>query len=136
MTNPVPPIELTGTGTHFPPVAALPAGFADRLARLCPTVTEPAQVAEASRDWWPLAMHWSLQGQVPQLASVVAHPSSSEEVSGVVRLCVGEGVPLTAAGGRSGVVGGSVPVFGGVLLDLTAMQGLSLIHISEPTRPY
>ena len=124
MTNPVPPIELTGTGTHFPPVAALPAGFADRLARLCPTVTEPAQVAEASRDWWPLAMHWSLQGQVPQLASVVAHPSSSEEVSGVVRLCVGEGVPLTAAGGRSGVVGGSVPVFGGVLLDLTAMQGV------------
>ena len=33
-------------------------------------------------------------------------------------------VPVTAAAGRSGVCGASVPVFGGVLLDLTALDGI------------
>ena len=33
-------------------------------------------------------------------------------------------MPLTAAGGRSGVCGSSVPLFGGVVLDLTAMSGI------------
>ena len=33
-------------------------------------------------------------------------------------------VPVTAAAGRSGVCGASVPVFGGVLLDLTALEGI------------
>ena len=32
-------------------------------------------------------------------------------------------VPVTAAGGRSGVCGASVPVLGGVVLDLTALAG-------------
>ena len=31
----------------------------------------PADVSEASRDWWPLAMHWALAGEVPQLAGAV-----------------------------------------------------------------
>src|SRR6476619_7262581 len=33
-------------------------------------------------------------------------------------------MPVTAAAGRSGVCGASVPVFGGVLLDLTAIEGI------------
>ena len=38
-------------------------------------------------------------------------------------LCNDARVPVTAAAGRSGVCGASVPVFGGVLLDLTAIDG-------------
>ncbi len=33
-------------------------------------------------------------------------------------------IPVTAAAGRSGVCGGSIPVFGGVALDLTSLEGL------------
>ena len=33
-------------------------------------------------------------------------------------------MPVTPAAGRSGVCGASVPVHGGVLLDLTAMSGI------------
>ena len=42
----------------------------------------------------------------------------------VTRLCSEASVPVTAAGGRSGVVGGSIPLFGGVLLDLCALTGI------------
>jgi alkyldihydroxyacetonephosphate synthase len=103
---------------------ALPHGFEQRLAATCPCTTDPVATAEASRDWWPLALHWALAGQVPRRAPLVARPTSTQQVAEVAALCNAERVPLTAAGGRSGVVGGSVPVFGGVVLDLTALQGI------------
>ena len=124
MTQPTSPIELTGSASRFAEPASLPHSFATQLAELCATVTDVAATAEASRDWWPLAMHWSLAGQVPQRAAVIARPATTAEVAAVLMLCNRAGVPVTPAGGRSGVLGASVPLFGGVLLDLTAMQGI------------
>jgi alkyldihydroxyacetonephosphate synthase len=45
-------------------------------------------------------------------------------VAAVLRACNEACVPVTAAAGRSAVCGASVPVFGGVLLDLTALEGI------------
>jgi len=124
MTEPTSPIELNGTATRLPAAAELPDGFLAALAAACATVTEVAAVAEASRDWWPLAMHWSLAGQVLQRAAVIARPADTAQVAAVLALCNAARVPVTAAGGRSGVLGASIPLFGGVLLDTTAMQGI------------
>lgn len=126
MTRPTPPIELAGQGPHFTgPAVELPSGFVEQLAQLCPTVTYVASAAEASRDWWPLAMHWALAGEVPQRAAAVCRPRGTGEVSAVLAACNAVGVPVTAAGGRSGVCGASVPAFGGVALDLTGMAGIT-----------
>ena len=123
MTSPTPPIELTGTADHLPGAGIeLPAGFADELAGICPIETAPTATAEASRDWWPLALHWSIAGRVPRRAAVVVRPRSTAEVAAVVRTCDAARVPITAAGGRSGVCGASVPVFGGVVLDTTGLD--------------
>lgn len=123
-TQPTAPIELAGTGSRLGKAAALPDGFAELLAAQCATDASVAGTAEASRDWWPLTMHWALAGEVLQRAAVVARPANTEEVSAVLALCHQHGVPVTPAGGRSGVLGASIPLFGGVLLDLTAMQGV------------
>jgi alkyldihydroxyacetonephosphate synthase len=131
MTQPTQPIELTGTTTRLPAAAPLPDGFADALASVCTVITELDQVADASRDWWPLAMHWALQGQVLQRAAVVARPTSTEQVAEVLRRCNEARVPVTPAGGRSGVLGASIPLFGGVLLDLTAMQGIVSVDVTS-----
>jgi alkyldihydroxyacetonephosphate synthase len=95
-----------------------------RIGERCAIVTTPDEVAESSRDWWPLALHWSLQGEVPQLASLVARPADVEQVAHVLRSCQEARVPVTVSGGRSGVCGGAVPVFGGVVLDVTALAGV------------
>ena len=123
-TRPTAPIELAGTAARLGDAAALPAGFAEQLRSLCATDATVAGTAEASRDWWPLTMHWALAGEVLQRAAVVARPTTTDEVSSVLALCRRNGVPVTPAGGRSGVLGASIPLFGGVLLDLTAMQGV------------
>ncbi len=123
-TAPTSPIELTGTATRFPAPTPLPADFLTRLAATCATNDDITATADASRDWWPLALHWALAGMVPQRAAVIARPTNTSEVAAVLALCNSENVPVTAAGGRSGVLAASVPVFGGVLLDTTAMQGI------------
>jgi alkyldihydroxyacetonephosphate synthase len=101
----------------------------DRLrARLASTGADVDASAdalgEASRDWWPLAMVWALDNQVAARASAVARPHTAAEVAAVLRVCNEARVPVTAAAGRSGVCGASVPVFGGLLLDLTALEGI------------
>jgi len=125
VTSPTPPIELTGHADHFRGSGVeLPDGFVDRIAAICETITDRAATAEASRDWWPIALHWSLAGEVPRRAALVVRPTTTEQVAAVVAAANDARVPVTAAGGRSGVCGASVPVFGGVVLDMTGMDRL------------
>jgi alkyldihydroxyacetonephosphate synthase len=113
--------------------ARLHAGFVDvddatlnRLRDVCAEVSvDAALLSEASRDWWPLAMVWALDGEVAGRASAVARPSSPAQVAAVLRVCNESRIPVTAAAGRSGVCGGSVPVHGGLVLDLGGIHGLT-----------
>jgi alkyldihydroxyacetonephosphate synthase len=126
---PTPPIELAGGAgaatPRFAPVVDVPDELLARLRGACAEVgVEHAERAEASRDWWPLAMAWATDGQVPALAAAVARPSSADEVAAVLAICDEARVPVTAAAGRSGVLGASVPVHGGVVLDVTGLSGI------------
>ena len=128
--SPTPPIPLAGAPGEAR--ARLPAARVDvddavltRLRGECVSVsTDDTEVAEASRDWWPLAMIWALDAQVAARAAVLAHPTTAEEVAGVLRVCDDARVPVTPAAGRSGVCGASVPLHGGVVLDLCDLEGI------------
>ena len=96
-----------------------------RLGEVCAVVEDDDVArAEAARDWWPLAIGWAADGQVPARPDVVARPTDTGQVAAVLALCHRARVPVTAAGGRSGVCGASVPLFGGVALDLCGLAGL------------
>ena len=106
-------------------VIEVPPDLRTRLDATGATVsTDDAARAEAGRDWWPLAIGWAAEGGVPQRPSVVVRPSPTEQVAGVLAACNEARVPVTPAAGRSGVCGGSIPVHGGVALDLTGLEGL------------
>ncbi|QYG93743.1 FAD-binding oxidoreductase [Iamia sp. SCSIO 61187] len=127
--TPTPPIALAGdpaaATARLGGAVEVDDAFVARLADVCAEVTtDAAATAEASRDWWPLAMIWATENQVPARAAVVARPTTTDEVAAVVAACHEARVPLTTAGGRSGVCGASVPVFGGVVLDTTALSGI------------
>ncbi len=128
--TPTPPIALSGGAAQARAhVSATPVPVSDaviaRLRDVCEEVTtDEGARAEASRDWWPLAMIWATQGEVAARAAAVVRPTSAAQVAAVARICHDDAIPLTVAGGRSGVCGASVPVFGGVVCDLTAMSGI------------
>jgi alkyldihydroxyacetonephosphate synthase len=127
---PTPPIAFAGdpeavTGRSNGAVA-VPDDVLARLRDVCPVVTvDAAERAEASRDWWPIAMVWALDDQVGGLAAAVCRPTTADEVAAVLAACNEARIPVTPAAGRSGVLGGSVPVHGGVLLDLCGLTGIT-----------
>ena len=99
--------------------------FVDRLGGACAeVVTDDAALIEAGRDWWPLSVSWGVAGDVPARPGVIARPRTAAEVAAALAVCNSAGMPVTPAAGRSGVCGGSVPVFGGVALDLTGLVGI------------
>jgi alkyldihydroxyacetonephosphate synthase len=101
----------------------VPDAVLDRLGGICEVVT--GSLEEAGRDWWPLALTWARAAVVPALPAAVVRPLSAGDVAAVLRVCNEAGVPVTVAGGRSGVCGGAVPAFGGVAVDLTPLSGVT-----------
>ncbi len=128
--EPTEPIPFTGDaasvgerlqGTRVPVDATLLAALEAADAEV---LVAPEATAEAGRDWWPLAMVWAVDGDTPVRAAAVVRPSDAGQVAAVLAACNAAKVPVTPAAGRSGVCGASVPVHGGVVLDLTAMTGI------------
>jgi alkyldihydroxyacetonephosphate synthase len=124
VTSPTPPIELTGTRSRWPTAVDVPASVLGALASIAPLSTAEDELAEGSRDWWPLALHWSLDGEVPCRAAAIIRPETTAHVAAIAALCNDHRVPLTVTAGRSGVSGASVPAYGGLLLDVTGLSGL------------
>jgi alkyldihydroxyacetonephosphate synthase len=129
--TPVTPIDAAGARVEDrlgATVAEVPAPLLAQLAATGATVLDDDTArAEAGRDWWPLAIGWAAEGGVPQRPAAVVRPGSTEQVAAVLAACNEAGVPATAAAGRSGVCGGSIPVHGGIALDLTALAGLEAV---------
>jgi len=127
--EPTAPIAFAGSSAISARLGSVPAAVDDALRErlrstgAAVTIDAPA-LAEASRDWWPLAMTWAPADQVGALASVIVRPTEVAQVSEILRICNEARIPVTPAAGRSGVVGGSVPLFGGVLLDLCGLSGI------------
>ncbi|HUJ64915.1 MAG TPA: FAD-binding oxidoreductase, partial [Acidimicrobiales bacterium] len=111
--------------SRFAVETTLDGEFVDRVRTVCPDVVETDQErVDAGRDWWPLAAVWAVAGMVPALPAAVARPRDADQVAAVLQLCHDAGVPVTPLAGASGVCGGSVPVFGGISLDLTGVDGV------------
>lgn len=97
------------------------------ITALCPTTVDVADRVQHGRDWWPLSLSWSLENQVPQIPAVVCRPTTTAQVSQLLRYCNTHNIPVTASGGRSGVCGAAIPLAGGISLDVTAMQGIESV---------
>ncbi|MGH9057428.1 MAG: FAD-binding oxidoreductase [Acidimicrobiales bacterium] len=103
----------------------VPPGLVTRLVEVCEEVDDsPAGLVDAGRDWWPLSVQWAVEGILAAKPALVARPGDSRQVAAVLAACDAARVPVTAVGGRSGVCGASLPVFGGVALDLANLQGI------------
>ncbi|MCB1272743.1 MAG: FAD-binding oxidoreductase [Microthrixaceae bacterium] len=128
---PTPPIGIAGgapdASTRTDAVAVgIPDAVLERLRAAGAAVSvEQGALAEAGRDWWPLAMTWATEGIVPARAGALVAPESAEQVPEILAVCNENRIPVTASAGRSGVLGGSVPLFGGVQLDLCGLAGIA-----------
>ncbi|MCZ8098125.1 MAG: FAD-binding oxidoreductase [Burkholderiales bacterium] len=88
-----------------------------------PVVTEPQVVRRRSRDffWYSPILNEQLKDKS---ADVIVAPRDEADVIAVAAACAKHRVPLTVRGGGTGNYGQAVPLEGGVLLDVTALDRL------------
>src|SRR5262249_33550586 len=103
--------------------------FRQDIGAVSSTVDE-RQLRQKSHDF-----HWYSPVLTPQLQSCLAEgvvaPKSEAESAAVVTACVRHRLPLTLRGGGTGNYGQSVPLRGGVLLDMT---GFNKVLAVDPGR--
>lgn len=63
------------------------------------------------------------------LPDIVIKPRTAEEISAVMKICNEEKIPVTPRGAGTGLSGGALPQFGGVLVSFERMN--SIIEIDE-----
>ncbi len=64
-------------------------------------------------------------------AQAVVFPTSSEQLSSLVELCVRLGVPYTARGAGTGLSGGAIPSQGGVLVSFSRMNRILEVDLDN-----
>ena len=92
----------------------LPDRLVERLREVVGphVLVDPDVVASYTTDW---------TGRFVGHSPAVVRPGSTQEVAGVVRACREAGVSLVPQGGNTGLVGGSVPLEGEVVLGLARL---------------
>jgi len=75
-----------------------------------------------ARDSWPLAALRVHHGAELPLPDVVVLPGGVAEVSAVLEILYEHEVPVIPYGGGSGVLGGTLPVSGGVVVDVKRLD--------------
>jgi FAD/FMN-containing dehydrogenase len=83
-------------------------------------LTDADVVASYVVDW---------TGRFRGRTEAVVRPGSVAEVAGVVAVCRDAGIALTLQGGNTGLVGGSVPLSGEIVLSLTRLKSLGDVDV-------
>ena len=121
---------MNDTTTSPRPAGAPIAGrIADLIADLgdIPVITDPVIVRRRSRDffWYSPILNAELNGKS---ADVIVAPRDEADVIRIAAACARHRVPLTVRAGGTGNYGQAVPLQGGVLLDITALDTIEWIR--------
>jgi FAD/FMN-containing dehydrogenase len=100
------------------PEAPTPTTTSDLKTRLL-SIVGPAGLMDGAEEIAPMLVE--PRGLYRGSALLVVKPASTEEVSGVVKVCAEMGIPITPQGGNTGLCGGATPD-GQVLLSLSRMN--------------
>ncbi|AXB79353.1 FAD-binding oxidoreductase [Novosphingobium sp. P6W] len=106
------------------PRKPLPEGFLKALQGL---FGDRLQMGEAVR-----LQHGSSEAHfTPSLPDAVVYPRSTEEVVSLVKLCGAAQVPVIPFGAGTSIEGNTIPVRGGVTVDLSAMDAIIAVNAED-----
>ena len=105
-------------------------------ARALAAIVGETHLLAAADDLAPYAKDWTRD--LVAVPAAVARPRSTEEVSRLFAFCNERALPVTPQGGRTGMSGGALAVFGGLGLALDRMTSIleidadNFVAVAEP----
>jgi FAD/FMN-containing dehydrogenase len=113
---------VSATTSADPPATLLPLQLPD-----IEWITDPPRVARLSQDfaWFSPVLKRQL---ADKRADIAVRPRTEEEIRQVVAACADASIPITLRGSGTGNYGQSVPLHGGVILDLSGYNAFGWVH--------
>ena len=96
-------------------------------------LTDPETLDRYSADALTPYRAYYADSAFERLADVVVRPAGTPEVSQIVGFAQQNAIPLIPYGGGTGVMGGVLPVRGGILLDMSRMNRLLSVSVESMT---
>ena len=90
------------------------------------TITEPHHVTKLSQDYYHFSPILTAQLQ-DKRGDMVVRPQNEAQVLQIAQLCYQYKIPLTVRGAGTGNYGQCIPLQGGIILDMTAMNRIGWI---------
>ncbi len=115
---------------------ALPAPLVESLARIVGpnnVLTDPFDLDCYTGDALSPTRAYGNEAVFERLADVVVRPGSTGEVAETVRFANDHRLPIIPYGGGTGVMGGTVPVRGGIVLDMGRMSRILAVNPQDLT---
>lgn len=84
-------------------------------------------------DWSWMPQMWLDRAQAPPSPDYIVHPADAHEISAVLKIANTYRIPVIPWGGGSGTQGGTVPVFGGIVLDVKRLDRILEINPTNLT---
>jgi alkyldihydroxyacetonephosphate synthase len=76
-----------------------------------------------------ITFNWMIEGKIAGLPDLITWPETVEQISAILQLANQEKIPVTPFAEGSGVVGGAIPVLGGIILDMKKFN--KIIEIND-----
>ncbi|MFX0018941.1 MAG: FAD-binding oxidoreductase [Promethearchaeota archaeon] len=86
-----------------------------------------------SRDSTLITLNWTIQGRNAALPDFVVWPENIGQISEILRLANNEKIPIIPYGEGSGVVGGAIPIYGGIIVDMKKFNRILEINNKDLT---
>ncbi|MFW9938662.1 MAG: FAD-binding oxidoreductase [Candidatus Thorarchaeota archaeon] len=80
--------------------------------------TENIDLLAYTKDSTLITLNWAIEGKIAGLPDFITWPETVIQISEVLKLANKEKIPIIPFAEGSGVVGGAIPIYGGIILDL------------------
>ena len=107
--------------------------FLDKVKSQCQKtkiLTQPEERLIYSHGCYPVEYKWMLQGKYPYIAGGVLVPESEEEIASIMKLANELDIHIIPYSGGSGIVGGSIPFHGEIIIDTKKLKNFSINKIN------
>jgi alkyldihydroxyacetonephosphate synthase len=86
-----------------------------------------------SKDSTLLSFNWEIEGKIAGLADFITWPETVKQISEILKLANKEKIPVIPFGEGSGVVGGAIPLYGGIIIDMKKFNRIIKINDANLT---
>ncbi|MFX0180046.1 MAG: FAD-binding oxidoreductase [Candidatus Hodarchaeota archaeon] len=86
-----------------------------------------------SKDSTLITLNWTIQGTNASFPDFVVWPENSTQISKILKLANNEKIPVIPYGEGSGVVGGAIPIYGGIIVDMKMFNKILEINDKDLT---